>query len=62
MAVNAPEKWRGSVIWKPQPDITVYELACAMPCLLLAAGGLELLHVMLADLPANAQRHFVPAI
>ena len=39
--------------WKPQPDITAWELAMALPCFF--SHNIE---VALAALPPNVTRHF----
>ena len=41
--------------WKPQPDITAWELAMALPCLFLYSHNIE---QALAALPPNVTRHF----
>ena len=41
--------------WKPQADITAWELAMALPCLFLYSHNIE---QALAALPPNVTRHF----
>jgi hypothetical protein len=44
-----------SIRWKPKPNITAYELALALPLLLLGQGAQA---QALTDLPATTKRHF----
>ena len=47
------------VDWTPHPDITVYELAIAVPILLLLARGRSYYpEDGIAALPENVRRHF----
>lgn len=46
-------------IWKPKPDITIYELALCMPVLVALVSMWRVdRENMLAALPAFAKRHF----
>jgi hypothetical protein len=46
--------------WSPQPDITLHELALALPILIWAAGYTSIQRqAAIAALPPNVRRHFV---
>ena len=46
--------------WSPQPDITLHELAQALPLLIWATGYTTVQRqVAIAALPPNVRRHFV---
>lgn len=45
--------------WRPKPDITVYELALAVPVLLLRLYDIE---TAVKSLPESVQRHFEEAV
>jgi hypothetical protein len=49
------------VRWEPKPDITTYELARAMPLLVMAASSAWLAYVddHVKALPDEVKRHFV---
>lgn len=49
----------GAVFWRPQEDITIYELAMALGILLPAASGsIRDLRAEVDGLPENVRRHF----
>ena len=50
--IHTPE----TLLWKPQPDITTYELALCVP--LFCTVGRQ--HQFYSDLPESAKRHWVP--
>jgi len=56
---KAPER-TGPYYWRPQPDITVYELSEALGVLLPATSmdDPEMIDDMVDDLPVDVRRHF----
>lgn len=56
MMPEMPEKTE--IIWDPLPDITTFELACALKVLFNASGGSVTLRATYATLPAETRRHF----
>lgn len=49
----------GSILWQPQPDITAYELAQALPLLLLGPEYHHIKACMLVGFPDEVKRHFL---
>ena len=52
--------WPPQVLWAPQPDITVHELAMAMRLLIMLGtdGASSQFHEELRAYPPNVRRHF----